>query len=55
MIEVFDETLRELVRREVVNGSQVEIAFDAPRSVEPAPAEMRTRGSSSTGGPAMVF
>ena len=30
MIEVFDETLRELVRREVVNGSQVEIAFDAP-------------------------
>jgi len=30
MIEVFDETLRELVRREVLNGSQVEIAFDAP-------------------------
>ena len=30
MIEVFDETLRELVRREVTNGSQVEIAFDAP-------------------------
>ena len=29
--------------------------LDAPRSVEPAPAEMRTRGSSSTGGPAMVF
>ncbi|MFI5260027.1 MAG: DUF4255 domain-containing protein, partial [Candidatus Limnocylindrales bacterium] len=30
MIEVFDETLRELVRREVVNGGGVEIAFDAP-------------------------
>jgi hypothetical protein len=30
MIELFDETLRELVRREVVNGSQVEVAFDAP-------------------------
>ena len=30
MIELFDETLRELVRREALNGSQVEIAFDAP-------------------------
>jgi len=30
MIELFDETLRELVKREVLNGSQVEIAFDAP-------------------------
>ncbi|MBF6606469.1 MAG: DUF4255 domain-containing protein [Chloroflexi bacterium] len=30
MIELFDETLRDLIRREVTNGSQVEIAFDAP-------------------------
>jgi hypothetical protein len=30
MIEVFDETLRDLVKREVANGGGVEIAFDAP-------------------------
>ncbi len=30
MIELFDETLRDLVKREALNGSQVEIAFDAP-------------------------
>ncbi len=30
MIELFDETLRDLLRREVANGSQVQIAFDAP-------------------------
>lgn len=30
MIEEIDETLRELVRREALNGAQVEIAFDAP-------------------------
>ncbi len=30
MIEEIDETLRELVRREALNGSQVEVAFDAP-------------------------
>jgi len=29
MIEEIDETLRELVRREALNGAQVEIAFDA--------------------------
>lgn len=30
MIEEIDETLRELVRREALNGSQVDVAFDAP-------------------------
>jgi hypothetical protein len=30
MIESFDETLREIVRREVANGGGVEVAFDAP-------------------------
>jgi Pvc16 N-terminal domain len=30
MIEEIDETLRELVKREALNGSQVDIAFDAP-------------------------
>ena len=30
MIEEIDETLRDLVRREALNGAQVEIAFDAP-------------------------
>jgi len=30
MIEDVDETLRALVKREALNGSQVEIAFDAP-------------------------
>jgi hypothetical protein len=30
MIELFDETLRELIRREVVNGSQVEVSLEAP-------------------------
>ena len=30
MIQDVDETLRALLRREALNGSQVEIAFDAP-------------------------
>jgi hypothetical protein len=30
MIEYVDETLREIVRREVANGGGVEVAFDAP-------------------------
>ena len=30
MIEEIDETLRELIRREALNGTQVDIAFDAP-------------------------
>jgi hypothetical protein len=30
MIQDVDETLRALVKREALNGSQVEIAFDAP-------------------------
>ena len=30
MIEEIDETLRELVKREALNGAQVDIAFDAP-------------------------
>ena len=30
MIELFDETLRELVKREVVGASQVEISLEAP-------------------------
>jgi hypothetical protein len=30
MIELFDETIRELVRREVVGTSQVEVSLDAP-------------------------
>ena len=30
MIQDVDETLRTLVRREALNGSEVEIAFDAP-------------------------
>jgi len=30
MIEEIDETLRDLVRREALNGAQVEVAFDAP-------------------------
>jgi len=30
MIELFDDTLRELIRREVVNGSQVEVSLEAP-------------------------
>jgi hypothetical protein len=30
MIEEIDETLRDLVKREALNGSQVDIAFDAP-------------------------
>lgn len=30
MIDLFDETLRDLVRREVANGSQVEVSLEAP-------------------------
>ena len=30
MIEEIDETLRDLVKREALNGAQVDIAFDAP-------------------------